>query len=751
MAAETVGAGRAIDLLEGLNDEQRAAVLHGEGPLLVLAGAGSGKTRVLTHRIAYLVHSDQARAGEILAITFTNKAAGEMRERAERLLGHSARSMWVMTFHAACARILRAEAPRLGYTRQFTIYDAADSRRLVKRCLDAVGADPKRFTPGAVAGRISEAKNKLQSAGDFSDAQGDWFERTVAEAYALYESELMRMNAMDFDDLLMRTVNVLELFPEVLARYRATFRHVLVDEYQDTNHAQYRLLQLIAGEHRNLCVVGDDAQSIYGFRGADIRNILDFQDDFAVDGAPVKVIKLERNYRSTQSILTASNGVIGHNRGQLHKELWTDVGEGTPVVVRELTDEHAEARFVLGEIERMVDEGTSRADIACFYRTNAQSRVLEDVLVRSDVPYQVIGGTKFYERAEIKDAMAYLTLLTNPADVVSFSRVVNSPKRGLGQTSVGRILAHAEAIGEPVLDVAIEPESIPGLGKAAVTALGRFTASLATLRERATERVPVGDLLDSLLDEVGYRDALEAERSIEAQGRLENLDELVGVAREFDAVDQRFSAGDADTTALDRFLQQTALQSDSDGRKDDAGLVTLMTLHNAKGLEYPHVFIIGCEEQLFPHSRSIEQGDVEEERRLCYVGMTRAMRTLTLTHAQRRSIFGSTSYGMPSRFLGEIPDDVTDRQTAPGLLAQGAMGGSATRPRALASWAQMQADAEPAQAGELGALAAGDRVRHAAFGEGVVTAVEPGGVVNVNFSGSGERKLMAAYAPLERL
>jgi len=761
VAAETVGAGRAIDLLEGLNDEQRAAVLHGEGPLLVLAGAGSGKTRVLTHRIAYLVHSGQAHSGEILAITFTNKAAGEMRERAERLLGHSARSMWVMTFHAACARILRAEAPRLGYTRQFTIYDAADSRRLIKRCLDAIGADPKRFTPAAVAGRISDAKNRLQSAADFSDAQGDWFERTVAETYALYESELMRMNAMDFDDLLMRTVNVLELFPEVLARYRASFRHVLVDEYQDTNHAQYRLLQLIAGEHRNLCVVGDDAQSIYGFRGADIRNILDFQDDFGTDGAPVRVIKLERNYRSTQSILTASNSVIAHNRGQLHKELWTDVGEGTPIVIRELTDEHAEARYVLGEIERMVDEGTSRSDIACFYRTNAQSRVLEDVLVRGDVPYQVIGGTKFYERAEIKDAIAYLTLLTNPSDVVSFARVVNSPKRGLGQTSVGRILTHAEATGEPVLEVALDPEAIPGLGKAAVTALKRFVAVLATLRERASDGVPVGDLLDALLDDVGYREALEADRTIEAQGRLENLEELVGVAREFDAgfaglassLHEGRGAGGEDTqvSPLDAFLQQIALQSDSDGRKDEAGLVTLMTLHNAKGLEYPHVFIIGCEEQLFPHSRSIEQGDVEEERRLCYVGMTRAMQTLTLTHTQRRSIFGSTSYGIASRFLAEIADEVADRQSAPGLLAQGAISSpGSSRPRALASWAQMQADSEPEKGG-LGAIAAGDRVRHAAFGEGQVTAVEPGGVVTVDFGTAGERKLMAAYAPLERL
>jgi len=742
VAADTVNEQRAAELLGGLNAEQLAAVTHGSGPLLVLAGAGSGKTRVLVHRIAYLVQTGEARTGEILAITFTNKAAAEMRERTAKLLGHSTKAMWVLTFHAACARILRAEAARLGYTRQFTIYDAADSRRLIKRCLDGVGADPKRFTPGAVAARISEAKNALQSADDFSQAQGDWFERTVAETYALYETELMRMNAMDFDDLLMRTVNILELFPEIRARYQANFRHVLVDEYQDTNHAQYRLLQLLAGEHRNLCVVGDDAQSIYGFRGADIRNILDFQEEFR----DATTIKLERNYRSTQSILTGSNGVISHNRSQIAKELWTDVGDGDPIVVRELADEHAEARFVLGEIERLVDEGASRAEIACFYRTNAQSRVLEDVLVRNDTPYQVIGGTKFYERAEIKDAMAYLTLFANPADAVSFGRVVNSPKRGLGQTSVQRILGYAETLGEPIFDVACEPEKVPGLGTAAVKSLTTFMGTMAGLRERALEGVPVGDLLDATLDAVGYREALEAERTIEAQGRLENLEELVSVAQEFDAA---YASADEEESPLDAFLQQTALQSDSDSRQDDAGLVTLMTLHNAKGLEYPHVFIIGCEEQLFPHSRSIEQGDVEEERRLCYVGMTRAMRTLTMTHAQRRNIFGSTSYGMASRFLGEIPDSVTDRQNAPGLLAQG---GSAIRPKALSSWAQMRSESAAADSATppvAGHFVVGDEVRHAAFGQGVVTSIEAGGIIVVRFRGdAGERKLMAEYAPI---
>src|SRR6476661_6207926 len=441
------------DLLTGLNPPQRAAVTHGEGPLLVLAGAGSGKTRVLTHRIAWLVQTGRVRAGELLAITFTNKAAQEMRERVELLLGHSTRGMWVMTFHAACARLLRAEAPRLGYTRQYTIYDAADSRRLIKRCIDELGVDPKRFTPAAVQYQISDAKNKLRDAESYRQLVGNFFEQTVADVFELYERELHRMNAMDFDDLLVRTVNVLELFPEVRARYGASFRHVLVDEYQDTNHAQYRLLGLLAGEHRRLAVVGDDDQSVYSFRGADITNILNFQDDYP----DAHVVRLEQNYRSTQTILDAANAVISHNRGRMGKSLWTDLGEGDPVKVRELEDEHAEARFVVGEIERLVDEGVSRAEIAIFYRTNAQSRVLEDTLVRREIGYQVIGGTKFYERAEIKDAISYLTVLANPQDVVSFTRVANSPRRGIGQTSLSRVLNHAQTMGIPVWDAAASP------------------------------------------------------------------------------------------------------------------------------------------------------------------------------------------------------------------------------------------------------------------------------------------------------
>src|SRR4051794_506405 len=462
----------AIDaLLEGLNPPQREAVLHGEGPLLILAGAGSGKTRVLTHRIAYLLRTGQARASEILAITFTNKAASEMRERVELLVGRATRAMWVMTFHAACARMLRADADRLGYTRQFTIYDSADSRRLIKKCLDDLSVDPKRFTPRAMQSQISDAKNKLRSADDYRQLVGSYFEQTAADVYAHYERELHRMNAMDFDDLLFRSVNLLELFQEVRDRYANAFRWIMVDEYQDTNHAQYRWLQLLSAEHRNLAVVGDDAQSVYGFRGADIRNILDFQDFYP----DAHVVKLEQNYRSTQMILDAANAVIANNRGQMVKHLWTDVGEGDPVRVREMADEHAEARWVTAEIERLVDEGVSRSEIAVFYRTNAQARVLEDMLVRANVAYQVIGGPKFYERAEIKDAIQYLTFLVNPRAATAFTRIATSPRRGIGQTSLSRVLAYAAAEGISVWEAA-EGE-VPGLAKAASRALDRFMTS----------------------------------------------------------------------------------------------------------------------------------------------------------------------------------------------------------------------------------------------------------------------------------
>jgi DNA helicase-2/ATP-dependent DNA helicase PcrA len=718
-------------LLSGLNPPQREAVTHGDGPLLILAGAGSGKTRVLTHRIAYLVATDHARANEILAITFTNKAAAEMRERAGLLVGRQVRAMWVMTFHSACARMLRADAHRLGYTRQFTIYDQADSRRLVKRCLDDLGIDPKRFTPASVQSQISDAKNRLRDAEAYARMVGSFFEQTVADVYSSYERELHRMNAMDFDDLLVRAVNVLELFPEVRERYATGFRHVLVDEYQDTNHAQYRWLQLLAGERRNLMVVGDDAQSIYSFRGADIANILEFEDTFP----DAHVVKLEQNYRSTQTILDAANAVIRNNRGQKPKSLWTEVGKGDPIKIRELDDEHAEARFVTGEIQRLVDEGVSRAEIAVFYRTNSQSRVLEDTLVRAEVAYQVIGGTKFYERAEIKDAIAYLTVLVNPQDVGAFTRIVNSPRRGIGSTSLSRVLAFANTTGSSIFDVAADPEQVPGLGAAAVKALRRFMGTMHVLRERVAQEPSIATLLNELLQETGYLEALEAERTIEAQGRIENLEELVNVAAEYDAS----HSGDA---SLAEFLQQVALVADADARTDDEGLITLMTLHNAKGLEYPLVFMLGSEEGVFPHSRALDEGGLEEERRLCYVGITRAERDLYLTYARTRTVFGARNYGIASRFLKEIPAELTDKEEQPPR----AFGAIRARP---GSWGSAIAAHENGPAPVAYGL--GDDVVHAAFGDGVVTGVEPGGIVVIRFaSDRSERKLVADLAPLSR-
>jgi superfamily I DNA/RNA helicase len=891
-------------LLEGLNEPQREAVLHGEGPLLILAGAGSGKTRVLTHRIAHLVGTGQAAPGEILAITFTNKAAQEMRERVEGLVGGRARVMWVMTFHSACARMLRADAERLGYTRGFTIYDEQDSLRLVKNCIEELDIDPKRFAPRGIRNQISDAKNALLDAEAYRLKVGSFFEQTAADVYDLYEPRLHAANAMDFDDLLFRCVNLFELFPEVLDRYRRSFRHVLVDEYQDTNRAQYRWLQLLCEEHRNLCVVGDDDQclvagtlvtmadgttkpieevregdlvlssygsgdlrparvtrthrsharegvaittragrrvvstpehvhfaahhqvrsptrhrdriatpsggeapcessavfdpsgqptdpealrdlhrlgvpaasvklgmvmfasdgshdvververvnmdapvfdldveathnfiaaglithnSIYSFRGADIKNILDYERDWP----DATVIKLEQNYRSTQTILSAANAVIANNRSRKEKTLWSDLGDGDPVHVRELDDEHAEARFVVSEIERLVDEGSSRNEIAVFYRTHAQSRVLEDMLVRYGVSYQVLGGPRFYERAEIKDALAYLTLLVNQADTVAFGRIVNSPRRGIGQTTQGRIAGYANTIGESIWDVAAAPEQVPGLGAAAIKAVGRFMSVMERLRERVDGGASVGDLLEELLEETGYTEALRAERTVESQVRLENLEELVGVGREYDAT--------AEEPSVEEFLQQIALFSEQDKLQDEQGLVTLMTLHNAKGLEFGTVFLIGLEDGVFPHSRSIESGDLEEERRLAYVGMTRAKRELYLTFARTRALFGNRDWNMRSRFVDEIPVELTDREPdAP------------SGPAAAATWEGGAPGApEPRPPGATFAL--GEDVVHANFGEGVVVGIEPGGLVVVRFAGDGsERKLMADYAPLKK-
>jgi len=704
--------------LADLNPAQREAVLATEGPLLVIAGAGSGKTRVLTYRVAHLINAVGAKPEEILAITFTNKAAGEMRERLDGLLGRTARGLWVLTFHAACGRILRREAKRLGYRSNFTIYDQADQVRLVKQCLEELERDPKRFTPRGIHSQISTAKNRLVGPDEYASRVQSFYDQTVADAYGLYQRRLFASNAVDFDDLLMLTVEVLERFPEAREKWESAFHYVLVDEYQDTNHAQYRLLQLVAGKHGNLCAVGDPDQSIYAFRGADINNILDFERDFP----GTRTIALEQNYRSTNSILGAANAVITNNRERKPKELWSDLGDGEPVRVVEVEDEHAEARFVAAGIAGLVEEGYGGDEVAVFYRTNAQSRVLEDVLVRQGVSYQVIGGPRFYERAEIKDLIAYLQVIDNPYDAVSLIRIANRPRRGIGDSSLARLQTWADAQGRSLWEATEFPEEA-GVGAAPLRAVQAFRTLMLSLQSGALE-LPVAELVERVLERSGYVDALEAERTIEAQGRIENLQELVGVAREYQET--------AEEPSLSHFLQEISLYSDQDAMRGAESLVTLMTLHNAKGLEFRAVYLIGMEEGIFPHARSLEEQGVEEERRLCYVGMTRARESLTLTHASSRSLWGSRGYNMPSRFLDELPAAVEREQLRP------------------ASWSNYGARSV-APREHIPSLSTGDSVRHGTLGEGVITQIEAGGVVSVRFEDGSERRLVLDYAPLEKI
>jgi DNA helicase II / ATP-dependent DNA helicase PcrA len=709
--------------LADLNPAQREAVLHTEGPVLVIAGAGSGKTRVLTRRIAHLLGAVGVKPPEILAITFTNKAAAEMRERVEHLVGSPARAAWVMTFHSACGRILRREAQRLGYRSNFTIYDQADQVRLVKRCLEELDRDPKRFTPRGIHSQISNAKNTLIGPDAYGERVASFYDQTVAEVYDLYQKRLFGSNAVDFDDMLFLTVDVLERFPEARQKWQEAFRYVLVDEYQDTNHAQYRLLQLLAEKHRNVFAVGDPDQSIYAFRGADIRNVLEFERDFP--GA--YTIALEQNYRSTQNILDAANGVIRNNRERKEKNLWSELGEGDPVRVVEVEDEHAEARYVAAEIALLVEQGFNGNEIAVFYRTNAQSRVLEDVLVRQGVAYQVIGGPRFYERAEVKDLVAYLQVIDNPYDAVSLLRIANRPRRGIGETSLARLQTWADQREISLWEATAEAENA-GVGAAPQKALKAFRATIESLMSAAME-YEVPELIEAVLERSGYLASLEAERTIEADGRMENLQELVSVAREW--------REQTEEPTLSGFLQEISLYSDQDAIRGDGSFVTLMTLHNAKGLEFRAVYLIGMEEGIFPHSRSIEEQGIEEERRLCYVGMTRAQERLTLLHASSRMLYGGRSHNLPSRFLDEVPERHVERERL--------------RPSSWSGYGSpRQSQVAPQE--NVPSLATGDSVRHSTLGEGVVLRIEAGGLVTVRFADDGsERKLMLDYAPLEKL
>ncbi|MHB1242550.1 MAG: UvrD-helicase domain-containing protein [Gaiellaceae bacterium] len=873
--------------LASLNPAQREAVLHTEGPLLVIAGAGSGKTRVLTHRVAHLISAVGVKPNEILAITFTNKAAGEMRERLTTMLGPVARAIWILTFHAACGRILRSEAERLGYRSNFTIYDSADQVRVVKQCLEELEKDPKRFVPRGVHAQISNAKNQLVTPALYAERISSFYDQTVAEVYALYQRKLAASNAVDFDDMLMLTVQILESFPDARKHWQNAFRYVLVDEYQDTNHAQYRLLQLLAEKHHNICAVGDPDQclvagtlvtmadgttkpieevrvgdevlsglgsgrfgpatvsrvhegrartgieivtasgrrvvstpehvhfagvdaaspttagglavavradtdrvarlgvdsrelpftsaldvdpgmvmldddgeydvvesvewttldrpvydlnverthnfvangllthnSIYAFRGADIRNILEFERDFP----ETRTIPLEQNYRSTNAILEAANAVIANNSERKEKRLWSELGDGDPVRVVEVEDEQSEARYVAAQIAGLVEEGFNGSEIAIFYRMNAQSRVLEQTLRLHQIGYQVIGGPRFYERAEVKDATAYLQVLDNPADAVSLLRIANRPKRGIGDTTISRLVSYAENHGLTLYDALGRPTEA-GLGTAAVKAVTGLKNMLDSLRAAAQEE-GVPELLQTVLERSGTLEAYEAERTIEARGRIENLEAFVDGARQY--------TEETEEPTLSGFLQEISLYSDQDALGEEQSNVTLMTIHNAKGLEFRAVFVVGVEEEIFPSARSIEEQGVEEERRLFYVGLTRAQERLTLTHASSRLLWGRTTSHLPSRFLDELPDRRVERERL--------------RPSSWRSYGSPQQTREIAPRAGHPALSTGDSVRHGTLGEGVITRIEPGGVVTVRFANDGsERKLMLDYAPLEKL
>jgi DNA helicase-2/ATP-dependent DNA helicase PcrA len=743
----------------GLNPDQLDAVIHRGGPLLVVAGAGSGKTRVLTHRIAHLV-DEGVHPMQILAITFTNKAAAEMRERVAALIGPVAHKMWVSTFHAACVRILRAHADLLGYPRTFSIYDQSDAERLTGYVIRDLGLDSKRFTPRGVHGVISLWKNELISPDQAAERAAHIFDRKHAEVYRDYQQRLHRAGAMDFDDLLMQTVELFRRHPDVLRSYQERFKHILIDEYQDTNIAQNELAVLLARETGAITAVGDHDQSIYGWRGADVRNINQFEEAFT----DVTTIVLDQNYRSTQVILDAANAVISNNAGRRPKELWSELGTGDRIVRYHAEDEHDEASWVARTIHRLHETDAQQwREIAVFYRTNAQARVVEESLIRVGVPYKVVGGTRFYDRREVKDALAYLRAAMNPADEVSLKRVLNVPRRGVGDTSVAKLDAYAAAHGVSFLD-AMRAASEAGVTGPAARGIESFTTLLDDLTILVAAEGGPAEIIQAALDSSGYLAELEAEASVESQGRLENLGELVGSAREF--------------TRVDEFLEQVSLVADTD-QLDGDNRVVLMTLHSAKGLEFPDVFLVGLEEGVFPHTRALtEPTELEEERRLAYVGITRAQRRLHITHAWSRTLFGATQYNPPSRFLDEIPSELVESLGKVG--SRGGQGRSSYRSQsdtgyrrgaALSSFdpdddvaahrervveAAMRAGrSTPAPSGADGlGLRVGDDVVHPTFGEGVVIEVRGEGdraEASVRFAGVGTKHLSLAWAPLKKL
>ena len=719
-------------LIEALNPVQAEAVLHTEGPVLIVAGAGSGKTRALTHRIAYLIREHGVSPYAILAITFTNKAAREMAARVEGLLGQRiAKGMWILTFHSACARILRREHDHLGLPSSFTIYDEGDTERLLTSVLKDLNLDVKRYPPRAMSAAIGKAKDNVLSAGEFAQMAGNFYEQTIANVYVEYEKRKLGAGALDFDDLITETVRLFRDHPAVLEHYQEWFRYILVDEYQDTNRAQYQLVNLLADKYRNVCVVGDADQGVYSWRGATIQNLLDFERDYP----DAEVFLMEQNYRSTSNILAIANALIEHNVQRKPKSLWTETTEGELAVRFRADDEHEEALFVAEETHRLVEDEAHRySDVAVFYRTNAQSRVLEDIFMRAGIPYRVVGGVRFYQRKEVKDVLAYLRLLLNPQDVISARRVVNTPKRGIGDATVAALEAFAAIEQIPFLEATRRADELADLGARAKGAIAGFVGVMQRLQEAFESGATPQRMVEAAATESGYLLELEAERTVEAEGRIENLRELGGVAAEFE---QRSPDG-----SLAEFLEQVSLVSEQDEYDEESGSVTLMTLHNAKGLEFPVVFIIGLEDGVFPHYRSMgDPAHLEEERRLMYVGVTRARERLYMTYAWSRTLFGSTSYSPPSRFLGEIPTDlVRALEEGEFVVADGA------------SVSPIRAAVEGRR--EIPQISAGDTVLHDKWGEGVVLTVNGSGTdaeATVRFEDAGEKRLLVAYAPLRKV
>ncbi len=728
------------DHLADLNEQQRLAVEHGPGPLLILAGAGSGKTRVLTHRIAYLLERGVL-PEEILAITFTNKAATEMRRRVEQMVGSTVTDgIWLGTFHAICGRILRSEIARVGYNSNFVIYDAGDQSRLIRQALKELNLDDKLFNPRTVQAIISRAKNELvepESLENYWLREGPkdysaYFLQRVAEIYTRYQRILKENNALDFDDLLRLTAVILQTWPDALAKWQGRFRHVLVDEYQDTNRAQYVLVRLLAGVHENLFVVGDDNQSIYGFRGADIRNILEFERDFP----RARVVKLEQNYRSTQTILDAANYVVANNSRKKEKRLWTSNGQGDRVRLYKAWDGKEEAYFVARELQHLMGRGFTLQDCAILYRTNAQSRLLEEVLLSERLPYRMLGGIRFYERLEIKDTLAYLRLLLNPVDALSLERVINTPRRGVGPKTLERILAFAQDEKLDLITACSRADKIPRIQKRTAQDVMDFGRTLQQL-QALVPVTPLMELIVRVWEETGYRALLEDERTVEAQGRLENLDEFLSVAASF--------VKNSDDSSLAAFLATVSLYTDQDSYDEQAEAVTLMTLHSAKGLEFPVVFLVGLEEGLFPHSRSLEDEDsVEEERRLCYVGLTRAKKRLYLTHAGQRILYGREQYCSPSRFIKEIPSRFLLEVFRPGQEEN----------KRIIPFPSRPVETKSDDSSSTQTWRSGDKLQHPKFGEGTVVSCRgdsPDAIITVAFPDVGVKDLAIRYAPIKKL